>query len=663
MSFYIKLFDRDFRAVLSLPDMLVSPLRWGSLAVGGPESAVIQIDGPRAALLLVEGWLRYGVEIYNERGEAIWWGYIESYQLDTPTSSSSNSVEDLANSIKIEYGEAATGFEEDAGSIAEYGRKQIVLPVDPALSASVGQRQATELALRAEPQPIPGERGEQSQATLYCVGWLKTLGWLFYSRADGLIEYVGTGSRDQVLGLGVTGNEFWFASESREIHDTGMNLYDFERGQKLAVSGSTSNNTTYTVSRSTTSGPAGVTISHQLNFLASNKTIYRYGTTGPDELAWLRPGDRIHITGTSGNNGWFFVTGVSPSWADMWITVADTINDEIATNPVLWRGHAIGLEEQPVEEKPGATVTIVVDCSQIGQRILPATSWSLYQVSVKLKKIGAPGDGVTLHICDDTGYGGGLPGNSLANVTVDAASISSNGAWTDFVLASPLALSGGTYYWIALLRSGSLDSDDYYAVGVDEDAGYGDGYLRLWNGSAWVARSVEASLLFRAEGQEETTAQIAEIVDTAGQFLTGTTLDDVSGISTLQYRDGIVDAKTELSDLLAIGTDNGRRLLCAVERDRSLRVREEPAYSGTPDYIERLDGRFTAIQGTPLGPGALIAGTWLRTESSLAPAQGANVDATLRFVERCEYDAVSGRYKNTPRGAPNIWRLAVAPAR
>lgn len=659
-QFFIKLFDRDFRAVLALPDMTITPLRWGSLAVGGPEFAIVQVDGPRAALLLVEVWLRYGVEIFNELGQCVWWGYVESYQLETPTSSSSNSVDDLSNSIKIEYGEAATGFEEDASSVAEYGRKQTVLPVSPALSNSVAQRQATELAQRSEPQPIPGERGEQSRATLYCVGWLKTLGWLFYSRAEGLVEYVGTGSREQVFGLGVQDNEFWFVNESREIHDTGMNLYDFQRGQRIAVSGSASNNTTYTVARTTANGPAGVTISHQLNFLASNKTIYRYGSTGPGEMAWLRPGDRIHITGTGSNNGWYFVTGVSPSWADMWITVADSINNEIATNPVLWRGHAIGLEEQPVEEKPGANVTLVVDGSRLAQRFKPLTSWSLYQVAVKLRKVGAPGDGVWLTICADSS---GLPGGGLVSQVVAAASISSNSAWAEFVFTSPLALTGGTYYWIVIERSGSLDTDNYYSISLDEDAGYGDGYLRMWNGSAWVARTVEATMLFRAQGQEETTAQIAELVDAAGQFLTGTHIDNASGVQTLQFRDGIADAKTELTDLLSIGTSNARRLLCAVEQDRALRVREEPAYSGTPDYLERLDGQFVAVQGTPLPPGQLIAGTWLRTESPLAPAQGVNVDPTLRFVERCEYDAVSGRYKNTPRGAPNIWRLAVAPAR
>ena len=218
-------------------------------------------------------------------------------------------------------------------------------------------------------------------------------------------------------------------------------------------------------------------------------------------------------------------------------------------------------------------------------------------------------------------------------------------------------------YWIVVRRTGTLDPLNYYTVALDEDAGYGAGYLRMWTGAAWVSRTVDASMIFRVEGVEATTAQIAEIVDAAGQFLTGTALDDVSGIDTLQFRDGIVDALTELGDLLTLGTSNARRLLCAVERDRSLRVREEPAYTGTPDYVRHLDGRITTPQGVALSPGEVPVGVWLRVETPIPPGQGVNVDPTLLFVERCEYNAAGMEYNITPRGAVNIWRLAVAPSR
>jgi hypothetical protein len=659
--FSVNLEDRGFNRVTVLPDVQFRPLRWGSTAVGGPEYAIVEVYGAEAALWQCLDWLRYHLIIRNEMVAPIWWGYVESISLDTPSVSVSVSLEDMANSIAVEYGDANTGFSEDAASIAEYGRKQRVLSVDPVLTNTVSQRQSAELATRQQPQPVQDiRRNEQAVATLRCVGWLKTLSWLYYSRDYGLVEYVGNGSTDQVFGLGVSDNEFWFVAESREIHDTGMNLYKFERGQRLAVSGSTSNNTTFTVSRPTTSGPAGLTISHQLNFVASNKTIYRYGTTGPNELAWIAKGDRLHITGTTNNNGWFQVTGISSSWADMWISVSESLTNEVATNPVLWRGHSIGLEEQPTEEKPGASVTIYVDNDGVAQQFTPANGWEISTVALKLKKVGSPADNVEITINSNSGGAPVFP--ALATASVGAASVSANqSTWTEFTLSTPLAVTGGTTYWVVVGRSGAEDPSNYYAVAVDENAGYG-GLLRMWDGSSWVARVVDASMLFRIEGVEVTTDQITEIVTGAGQFLTGTTIEDASGLETLQYRDGIVDALTELGDLLAIGTSNGKRLLCQVESSRNLRVFEEATYSGTPDYIRRLDGTISTPLGVPLAPGASIEGSWLRVETPLLPSWSRNVDATLLFVERCEYDSVSMAYNITPRGAPNIWRLAVAPS-
>lgn len=657
-AFYVKLYDRAFGPVLTLPEIRIVPQRWGNIAVGGPEYALIDVYGPEAALWQALDWLRYGVEIYNERGEAVWWGYIEGANLSTPSVSVSISLTDLANSVKVEYGEGATAFSENADSIASYGRKQRVLSVDAALANSANERGAVELEYSSQPRPVQDIRAvEGAQLVLSCVGWLKTLGWLYYSRSEGLLEYTGTGATEQALGLGIVSSELWFAAQERLICDTGLNLYDFEKGMRLAVSGSVSNNTVYTVAAGTNQGPAGLTTTG-LNWSASNRTIYVQGGHDAAQLAWLQAGDRIHVTGTTLNNGWYLVTSRSPSWADMWVTVAESINGEATSAAILWRGHSVGLEEQPVEEKPGASVTLVVDGSKIGQRFKTTTTWDVHSIGIRLRKVGAPGDSVTVWLCAESG---GAPGSSIGGATVAAAGISANSAWTEFVLSTPITVTGGTYYWIVVERSGALDPDNYYSVALDEDAGYGDGYLRLWTGAVWVERSVEADLLFRIEGQEATTTQISQIVTGAGQFLTGTVVENASGIETNQYRQGANDALAELTDLLAIGTSNARRLLCEVRQDRKLRVWEEAAYAGTPGYVRRLSGEIVGVGGIPCGAGKLVAGEWLRIETPLRTAEGLAADPTLLFIERMEYDAARNEYAVTPRGAPNIWRLAAIP--
>ena len=92
-----------------------------------------------------------------------------------------------------------------------------------------------------------------------------------------------------------------------------------------------------------------------------------------------------------------------------------------------------------------------------------------------------------------------------------------------------------------------------------------------------------------------------------------------------------------------------------------MRVWEEPAYSGTPEYVRKHNGVIADVKGTPLQPGEIVVGKWLSVETAIRMAEGLNVDPTLLFVERMEYDAVRREYTITPRGAPNIWRLAIAP--
>ena len=216
--------------------------------------------------------------------------------------------------------------------------------------------------MRKEPARTLAVASGAAGATLRCVGWLKTLGWTFYSRADGLIEYVGTGSRNQSfgldLGISITSAELWFIASSRLINDTAMNLEIFKRGQELVVTGSASNSATYTVAKEAVGALAEVTV-NQLNWSAPH-TIYRAGSTGPDQIAWLAAGDRVHITNANGNDGWYHVTAVSGSWADMWFQVAETFTGISSYTTTIRRGHYIAIEETPVEEKPGATVTLAV---------------------------------------------------------------------------------------------------------------------------------------------------------------------------------------------------------------------------------------------------------------------------------------------------------------
>jgi len=73
-----------------------------------------------------------------------------------------------------------------------------------------------------------------------------------------------------------------------------------------------------------------------------------------------------------------------------------------------------------------------------------------------------------------------------------------------------------------------------------------------------------------------TTAQIQAIVTNMGEFITGVDVENASGISSLETREGDRTGLEEIEDLLRAGTTNNRRLLSEVTQLRRLRIWEEP---------------------------------------------------------------------------------------
>lgn len=97
-----------------------------------------------------------------------------------------------------------------------------------------------------------------------------------------------------------------------------------------------------------------------------------------------------------------------------------------------------------------------------GQSFEVASPEILSVVALKLRKFGAPSDNVTVEIHSNAT-------NKPSNITIETASVVSSatltgsGAWYDFTLTSPLALSAGTQYWIVVGRSGAVDDVNAYA--------------------------------------------------------------------------------------------------------------------------------------------------------------------------------------------------------
>lgn len=275
---------------------------------------------------------------------------------------------------------------------------------------------------------------------------------------------------------------------------------------------------------------------------------------------------------------------------------------------------------------------------ETGFQLTGGEAWSAFNVSVKLAKMGSPADNVLLRLYSDSA---GAPGTLLATATIAAADIGTGADWITEDLDTAVALALSTTYHLEVSRSGALDASNYYTVSVDEALGYASGTLKLWNGSAWVARSPDADLGFKVGGVEETTAQIARLADDWGQFISETKILQASGLFTSPYRDGDNPALEEILALLREGASTGKRLTAMVDASRRLLIDDEA------DYVT---GQFT-----------LNAAWELRNQiGGLIPAEECRVGMWVDLAD-VDPDLISGQFLASP--SPVYIRQAIHNAR
>lgn len=149
----------------------------------------------------------------------------------------------------------------------------------------------------------------------------------------------------------------------------------------------------------------------------------------------------------------------------------------------------------------------------------------------------------------------------------------------------------------------------------------------------------------------ETTTQIGSMVTASGQFITGTDIIDVSGISISEARDGNDKAKAIIEQLLEMGVSGGRSLRCQVSKDRRLTVLQEPANDNLRYYIDQ-DNQIRDGYGLRVPPEYCTVGVWVGDRSTLLPGGSETLaDPGAFYVDSAEYDASTGLTHYWPRGS------------
>lgn len=643
---------------LPLPNGLtVVPLRYSEMAVGGFDVADLEIHGNIHALWSLLQWLGYRIVIQNRNKSPVWWGYIDEIMVGRGALQDGLSLKNMFNRVAVAYTfndlgnnvSGTTSWAEDTESIARYGRKELLLSLSDTNLAQAESKRDTKLNNFKKPTPIQraGVGGNTTVATVRCSGYWHTLGWRYYEQLHGLEDNDESGGDQAHLGLGFTSSTVSF-SKSGKVSDHTGNFEVWPTGIYVKIAGSASNNGTFKV-ETADNNPTKTYTATTIRFDPSDDIH-----DSAEGLGFLEDDEFFSVTGAgdAANNGVKRIN--EQGTAHITVYPATIVGESAGASVTLTRGNSIELDATLTTAAAGASVTITAHGQEVAQSFTVSAaglSWTVDKILIRLRKIGAPTDNVTVELCTDSAA---APGAVLDSVNVPYTSIPGDMDWVTFDLANTQTITAGTTYWIVVSRTGANQAKDYYEIDVDEDILYTNGVLKLWDGAAYVARVPDADMIFRVLGAWETTRQITQMVTDVGDSFTATDLIHTSGIYTNQYRDGKTKALDELVDLLESGTTNDRRLLAKVTIERILRIYEQPAQTAEAQILQAEDGSLRNLAGQPLEHGRLCAGQWIE-RTDIPQTVAALTKLSPFFAERCEYDCQRNTMRIEPQGTASAY--------
>jgi|694.fasta_scaffold11782_7 hypothetical protein len=635
------------------------PLWYDETAEGGPQAAAIAVTGELPSLWPLLRYLGRRVRILNRDAFPVWWGKVCEVRIALGVGLQVGlSLDNMVNRVAVRYEirndagvilRTNTAYAEDADSILTYGTKEQLARLRQVSSTQAeAHRDAllTDLAF-----PLPAYKPSDVNtppATLLCRGYMDTLDWINYRQPNGLIanDFDRTGALggdQQILGQGLTASTIGFAASGR-ISDLTGRMSSFARGSRIRVTGSTSNNGSYTVD----SGATKTARSYTATTISFDPTDDIHDSA--ERLNFLDRDDYMTVTGSASNNGTYRIKSVGGEHCTL--APSSIVTEAAGASVTVARGNALTVASALTAEAPGSSVTITTVGQKIAQKWTQIGTWNAGEIEIRVKRINGSGilssDELQCAIHADSA---GAVGSLLGSGTISMSDIPLYMDWQTVSLSSSVALADGTAYWLVISHTGADDYQDYFVIDLDGDLSYSGGALKLWDGASWVDRAPDADLMFRIKGTQETTAQITDLVTVAGQFLEGVDLVDASGVDSWQYRDGTTTAKDELLALLRSGTSNGRRLLARVTDELYLRVWEQPD-RGTvePKIIFGPDRQLYNRVGSPLAHGRLCAGQWVDL-ADVPPTVGHTNRITPVFVERAIMNCRDDLVTIVPTGA------------
>jgi len=178
----------------------------------------------------------------------------------------------------------------------------------------------------------------------------------------------------------------------------------------------------------------------------------------------------------------------------------------------------------------------------IAQGFKPTNSRVITRVDLYLKKVGDPTDDLVVEIWSKTGTEPNQKPSAILNTkltkSMSGSDLTTSYAYYSFDFDTLVELTAGTLYYIVIYRSGSIDSSNYYQVGVDDsNATFGGTNESVYAGSSassWTETST-SDIIFKTYEASTTDDVLRLCVATSGVLIKnylGVALDTITKGST-----------------------------------------------------------------------------------------------------------------------------------
>lgn len=616
------------------------PIKWSGSNKGGYRRATIEAYGSREKLMDLASILRYETNIFNDFGKQVWNGFVNEVIIYLGNVTLGFTLSGMTNRVKVIYntndGDAGsytayTDWFANGDSIAKYGYMERVISVADTLSANAEKRAQQAVANLAQPvQSFAfGGDNELPLARIECLGWYSSLKWRMFRELRGSEGHSSGGSGVQRLGVGFTSNNIGFNAADNSLRTIGNQLHSFPNEEKFIVTNSVSNDGSYTAASANRKNYA----SYSVNASFSSDDVF-----DADELMAERfeVDDMVKITDSSANNGFYFTTNVIPGKFE--VTPFPLTTE--AENPVTIEvGSGLKVDETVTQELPSLSspynVTILAAVQSLAREFTAIASgtWKFKRIRLRVRKEGAPADNLQVSLASNSGshvY------TIIESATVSGSNIPSSYGWIDFEFSGSNTITGGNDYAVIISRTGTPSTESYYEIAIDEDSAETGVLFSNDSINGWESHANDADLIFTVIGEEETTTQIANILE-YGQFI-DYYIELDSGVSDLLYMANYETVQSKLEKLLAFGATSNVQLVIVSDLNRNLYIRGQQTKTELDRILKvTLDGQIKDSMGNLLEDGELVFDQWITLDDTFA-AYGYSVNFQLTYITGSEWD-------------------------